>query len=73
MYEFGAQQFLGLVDPTDQTEDLGNDHIKAGDMAISNLKIIMNNLEDWAGELGAKISNLYPTSTKLCASNIFVM
>lgn len=52
MYEFGAQQFLGLVDPTDQTEDLGNDHIKAGDMAISNLKIIMNNFEDWAGEKG---------------------
>lgn len=50
MYEFGAQQFMGLIDPTDQTEDLGNDHIKAGDMAISNLKIIMNNFEDWAGE-----------------------
>lgn len=50
MYEFGAQQFLGLVDPTDQTEDLGNDHIKAGDMSISNLKIVMENLEDWAGE-----------------------
>ena len=50
MYEFGAQQFLGLIDPTDQTEDLGNDHIKAGDLAISNLKIIMNNIEDWAGE-----------------------
>ncbi len=52
MYEFGAQQFLGLIDPTDQTEDLGNDHLKAGDMAISNLKIIMNNFEDWAGEPG---------------------
>lgn len=50
MYEFGAQQFLGLVDPTDQTEDLSNDHITAGDMAISNLKIIMENFEDWAGE-----------------------
>ena len=50
MYEFGAQQFMGLIDPTDQTEDLGNDHIKAGDLAISNLKIIMNNFEDWAGE-----------------------
>lgn len=52
MYEFGAQQFLGLVDPTDQTEDLGNDHIKAGNMSISNLKIIMDNFEDWAGEPG---------------------
>ncbi len=52
MYEFGAQQVMGTIDPTDQTEDLGNDHIKAGDMAISNLKIIMANFEDWAGEPG---------------------
>ncbi len=50
MYEFGAQQFMGLVDPTDQTEDLGNDHIKAADMAISNLKIIMKNFDKWAAE-----------------------
>ena len=28
-------------DPTDQTEDLGNDHFRAGEMAVSNLKIIM--------------------------------
>lgn len=58
MYEFGAQQFLGLIDPTDQTEDLGNDHIKAGDMAISNLKIIMDNFEDWAGEPGENFEPL---------------
>lgn len=30
MYEFGAQQVLGLIDPTDQTEDLSNDLITAG-------------------------------------------
>lgn len=52
MYEFGAQQVLGLIDPTDQTEDLSNDHITAGDMAISNLKIIMKNFDDWVGEKG---------------------
>ena len=50
MYEFGAQQMLGLVDPTDQTEDLSNDHITAGNMAISNLKIIMDNFEEWAAD-----------------------
>jgi hypothetical protein len=44
MYEFGAQQFLATIDPTDQSEDLGNDHIKAGNYAISNLKVIMKNL-----------------------------
>ena len=58
MYEFGAQQFMGMVDPTDQTEDLGNDHIKAGDMSISNLKIIMSNFEDWAGDPGAEFEPL---------------
>lgn len=61
MYEFGAQQFMGLVDPTDQTEDLGNDHIKAGEMSISNLKIIMANLEDWAGEKDVNYEPLMDT------------
>lgn len=62
MFEFGAQQFFGLVDPTDQTEDLGNDHIKAGNYAISNLKIIMDNLEDWTfqkGDTYSDVENIY--------------
>lgn len=54
MYEFGAQQFMGLIDPTDQTEDLGNDHIKAGDLSISNLKILMKNFEKWTLEKGER-------------------
>lgn len=58
MYEFGAQQFFGTVDPTDQSEDLGNDHIKAGEMAISNLKIIISNLEDWAFENGERYDDI---------------
>lgn len=61
MYEFGAQQVLGLIDPTDQTEDLSNDHIKAGDLAISNMKIIMDHFEDWAGEPGESYEKLYTT------------
>ncbi len=67
MYEFGAQQFLGLIDPTDQTEDLGNDHIKAGDMAISNLKIIMDNIEDWAGEPGEDFEPLADKYKAMCS------
>lgn len=66
MYEFGAQQFLGLIDPTDQTEDLGNDHIKAGDMAISNLKIILDNFEDWAGEPGEDYEPMADKYKALC-------
>ena len=62
MYEFGAQQLFGTVDPTDQTEDLGNDHIKAGDYGISNLKILMQNLETWNMERGERydeMENMY--------------
>ena len=38
MYKFGAQQIFNTVSPADQTEDLGDDHIKAGNYAISNMK-----------------------------------
>lgn len=58
MYEFGAQQVLGLMDPTDQTEDLSNDHVTAGELAVSNLRIIMENFEDWAGEPGENYETL---------------
>lgn len=62
MYEFGAQQFMGTVDPTDLTEDLGDDHIKAGDYGISNLKILMAHLEEWMMEEGERydaVENMY--------------
>ncbi len=62
MYEFGAQQLLGTVDPTDQTEDLGDDHIKAGNYGISNLKILMQNLLEWnmdCGERYDEMENMY--------------
>ncbi len=49
MYRFGAQQLFVTLDPTDQTEDLGNDHIKASNYGISNLKIIIANLSKWLG------------------------
>lgn len=61
MYEFGAQQVFGLIDPTDQTEDLGNDHIKAGNLSISNLKILMSNLEKWTYEPGESYENVENT------------
>lgn len=54
MYEFGAQQMFSTIDPTDLTEDLGNDHIKASNYGISNLKILMNHLEDWTMEKGER-------------------
>lgn len=62
MYEFGAQQLFGTVDPTDQTEDLGNDHMRAGDLGISNLRILMEHLEEWNADQGERydeMENMY--------------
>lgn len=67
MYEFGAQQLFSTIDPTDQTEDLGNDHIKAGNYGISNLKLLMQNLEAWTLERGERydnVENVYREITK---------
>ena len=58
MYEFGAQQMLGIIDPTDLTEDLGNDHLKAGNLAISNMKILMKNLFQWTMEKGERYDHI---------------
>lgn len=40
MYRFGQQQFL-IEDPTSQTEDLGDDPVKAGQYGVANLKRAM--------------------------------
>ena len=61
MYTFGAQQVFGTVDVSAQTEDLGNDHVKAGNYAISNLKIIMRNLEKWTAERDENYDNMKNT------------
>ena len=67
MYEFGAQQLFATIDPTDQTEDLGNDHIKASNYGISNLKLIVANFDKWLldkGERYDEIDNVYREITK---------
>lgn len=58
MFEFGAQQFPATVDPTAQSEDLGNDHIKSGNYAIKNLKLIMKNFESWKRVNGDKYDEM---------------
>lgn len=65
MYRFGAQQ-SNTLDPTDQTEDLGDNHIKAGDYAISNLKIITANFEKWRMQAGERYDDLYRTHAEIC-------
>jgi hypothetical protein len=58
MYEFGAQQMFSTIDPTDQTEDLGDDHIKASNYGISNLKILMQHFDQWIKEPGERYDNV---------------
>lgn len=58
MYRFGAQQLFATIDPTSQSEDLSNDHFKANEYAIKNLKIIIKNLEKWRGEKGETYDDL---------------
>ena len=58
MYWFGAQQMI-TMDPTDQTEDLSNDQIKAGSLSIKNLKIIMDHYEEWLRKPGDRTDDLY--------------
>ena len=47
MYLYGQQYFFNSVDPTCQSEDLGNDAVKAGEYGIKNLKRIMSKLPVW--------------------------
>lgn len=49
LYRFGRQMF-NPIDPTSQTEDLGNDAVKASRYGIANLKRILPNLIKWTEE-----------------------
>ncbi|WP_339886773.1 zinc-dependent metalloprotease [uncultured Flavobacterium sp.] len=48
LYKFGSQG--SNFDPSSQTEDIGNDAIKASTYALKNLKIVSENLEQWTSE-----------------------
>ena len=47
MYRYGRQQLVARYDPTALEEDLGDDHLKAGDYGIANLKYILSRMEEW--------------------------
>ncbi len=57
-YRFGQQQIINVVDPSSQTEDLGDDAIKASIYGIKNLKIILPRLEEWTTEKGETYDEL---------------
>lgn len=47
IYRYGRQQVIARYDPTAIEEDLGDDHIKAGDYGIGNLKYVLSHMEEW--------------------------
>lgn len=57
MYRFGRQT-LDPVDPTSQTEDLGDDSMLASEYGIKNLKRIMPRLVEWSAEDGKDYDDL---------------
>jgi hypothetical protein len=58
MYRFGHQQAGGVVDPSSQTEDLGDNAMKASMYGIKNLQRILPRLEEWTSEKGKNYDNL---------------
>lgn len=58
MYRFGRQQIGGVIDPSSQTEDLGDDAMKASMYGIANLKRIVPNLIKWTAEDGKDYDDL---------------
>lgn len=57
-YRFGKQQFMGVIDPSSQTEDLGDDAMKASEYGIKNLKRIIPNLIEWTAKDGKDYKEL---------------
>ena len=58
MYRFGKQQSGGVIDPSSQTEDLGDDAMKASAYGIANLKRIVPKLIKWTAEDGKDYDDL---------------
>lgn len=58
LYRFGHQQVGDVVDPSSQTEDLGDDAVKASTYGIENLKRIVPNLVTWTAEDGKDYADL---------------
>jgi len=47
IYKYGKQQVYSFYDPSSQTEDLGDDAIKASEYGIKNLKYTIKHLNEW--------------------------
>ncbi len=57
LYRFGRQR-RGVVDPTAQTEDLGDDSMIASELGIANLKRVKDKLIEWGTVPGENYGDL---------------
>ncbi|MEQ9405395.1 MAG: zinc-dependent metalloprotease [Cyclobacteriaceae bacterium] len=57
LYRYGRQRGIP-VDPTAQTEDIGDDSMIASELGIKNLKRILEKLMEWSTEEGKNYDNL---------------
>ena len=55
---FGTYEYGNMSDPRTQSEDLGDNAMKASEYGIKNLKRIVANLPEWTKEEGNKYENL---------------
>jgi hypothetical protein len=55
---FGTYEYGNMSDPRTQSEDLGDNAMKASEYGIKNLKRIVNNLPEWTKEEGDRYENL---------------
>ena len=62
-YKFGNQG--SAFDPSSQTEDIGNDAVKASTYALSNLKIVTENLPKWTSDKTNDYEDLSELYTEL--------
>lgn len=55
---FGTYEYGNMSDPRTQSEDLGDNSVKASEYGIKNLKRILPNLPEWTKEEGDRYKNL---------------
>ncbi|WMN11136.1 zinc-dependent metalloprotease [Marivirga salinae] len=55
-YEFGSG--YGVADPRANRESLGDDHVKASEYGLANLKKVVPNLVEWTSQKGQDYSEL---------------
>ena len=58
MYKYLPQGGLGVSDPRAQTEDMGDDPVRASEYGMANLKRIVPNLVEWTTKAGEDYSDL---------------